>query len=255
MQQGPEGTAQTDYRVDLLAEMVARKRRNSAYSIRAFARDLGVSKTALSDVLAGRRDFSRQAVERVAAKLGLTPAQKARWSGGFCQASFLQLEDDQFRLISDWPCIAILLLPRLRTHKADPKWIARRFAITEAEARLALESVVRLGLVRIEAGRIVRTTAPVKVEGGRVSAAVRKYHRQNLELAARALEAHEIHERTFSAISLPFDPKKMARAEKLINDFKERFARAMACEQGPEAYTLSIHLFPLTCPIERKKKS
>jgi len=44
-----------DYRVWLVDEFSQRKQKNTAYSLRAFARDLGISATCLSEVLAKKR--------------------------------------------------------------------------------------------------------------------------------------------------------------------------------------------------------
>jgi AraC-like DNA-binding protein len=41
----------SDYRALLASEMMHRKSRNSAYSLRAYARDLGISPSRLSEVL------------------------------------------------------------------------------------------------------------------------------------------------------------------------------------------------------------
>lgn len=53
-------------------EFEKRKARNSAYSLRAFARDLGVSKTTIGEVINGGRRLSIHNIEIVARKLELT---------------------------------------------------------------------------------------------------------------------------------------------------------------------------------------
>ena len=49
----------------LAAELKKRTERNSGYSRRAFARDLGVSATALSEFLEGRRNLSYKNIDLV----------------------------------------------------------------------------------------------------------------------------------------------------------------------------------------------
>lgn len=48
-----------------------RKQKNPAYSLRAFARDLGISRTAISDVVRGNRRLSVQNIENIARVLHL----------------------------------------------------------------------------------------------------------------------------------------------------------------------------------------
>ncbi len=57
----------------LTQELMNRCKRNSSYSMRAFAQGLGMSASALSMVLSGKRQLSRLAAERIADKLGLDP--------------------------------------------------------------------------------------------------------------------------------------------------------------------------------------
>ena len=49
---------ETDYREFLRRELTRRVQRNPAYSLRAFARDIRVSPSTLSEALRGRFDFS-----------------------------------------------------------------------------------------------------------------------------------------------------------------------------------------------------
>jgi hypothetical protein len=59
------------YRDLLKRELESRCGRNPRYSLRAFAKDLGLSAPRLSHVLNGRFGLSRAAAEAIADKLGL----------------------------------------------------------------------------------------------------------------------------------------------------------------------------------------
>lgn len=260
------GSAQNHYRTWLGEEFATRKKKNGAYSLRAFARALGVSKTALSDVLAGKRHFSKSAALKVAERLELTPKQHAllmkeirgaealpaaapEARDSVDQIEFLQLQEDQFKLMSDWYFIGILTLAQLKDHQADPKWIAKRLGISEIEAKLAVAALERLGLIEIRAGRLVRTTLPIKTSHQIVSPALRKYHKQNLKLAERSLERDSIDQRIFGAITFPVRIADLPKADKLIQEFKLKLCSELETPRtgvADEIYTLSIQLFPIT---------
>ncbi len=71
---------ETDYR-DYLQQMLAdRKSGNSAYSLRAFARDLGINPATLPQVLNRKRGVSPKNAEKIVANVHLSPAEKARLS-------------------------------------------------------------------------------------------------------------------------------------------------------------------------------
>jgi hypothetical protein len=65
--------ASGDYRAELTSELDRRKAKNPRYSLRAFARDLGMTPAALSNVLSGRRNLSVDASIEIAEKLGYSP--------------------------------------------------------------------------------------------------------------------------------------------------------------------------------------
>lgn len=59
----------------LVDELLERKTRNAGYSIRAFARDLGVNKSSLADVLAGKQHLSARSAQKVAEVLEWSPTR------------------------------------------------------------------------------------------------------------------------------------------------------------------------------------
>jgi uncharacterized protein (TIGR02147 family) len=248
---------QTHYRDWLCEELAARKSKNSAYSLRAFARFLGVSKTAISDVMAGKRHLSKAAALKVSEKLELTPKQKnillheirkdnSTPQDSVDHAEFLQLQKDQFKLMSDWYYIGILTLAQLKDHKADPQWIAKRLGISDIEVRAALPALQRLGLIEIRSGKLVRTSLPIQTTNQIVSPSLRKYHKQNLKLAERSIDRDPINERIFGAISIPIKLTDLSKADRLIQQFKLKLAGELDTPAPDEIYTLSIQLFPIT---------
>ena len=135
-----------DYRVALANELTARTARNARYSLRSFARDLGVSVTALSDVLSGKRHFAVKNAYRVIEKLGWSPLQSEAFLQNIVAGvppkqtrEEILLNDDLFRVISDWYYLVILNWARvkmLRLHRNGsrndwvslPKKLIKRFS-------------------------------------------------------------------------------------------------------------------------------
>src|SRR4051812_2340511 len=109
----------------LKSELSKRCERNPRYSLRAFARSLGVSHTVLSLVLAGKRPLARKSALRISERLELDPTQKATFlqfgdPGPRFQAQQLSL--DQFALIADWYHYAILSLLELPRARFEAAW-------------------------------------------------------------------------------------------------------------------------------------
>lgn len=67
----------TDYRAFLTDELSRRQARNARYSLRSFARDLGLAPPRLSDLLRGRYGLSGAAAAELAVKLRMTEEESS----------------------------------------------------------------------------------------------------------------------------------------------------------------------------------
>jgi transcriptional regulator with XRE-family HTH domain len=238
--------APLDYRRLLLDELALRKQKNAGYSLRAFARDLGISVASLSQVLSSKRKLSPKNLAKVAGTLGLSPAMRD-------PVAYDELEEDTFRMMSDWYYYAILSLARLRTTRAEPRWIAKRLGISPPEARVAVERLERLGFLRVAHGRLVCTAPPIISTTNEVpSAVIRRFHKQLLQLATLSIDRDPISRRQVSSMTMAVDPAKLEEAKRMVLEFRDRLTEFLECGTLKEVYTLTIQLFPMTRPLEKK---
>ncbi len=242
------------YRSILIQELGRRKTKNRHYSMRAFARDLGLSVTVLSEVLANKRRFSPKNAMQVDEKLALAPALARRLSQASREQAtpdpeedrYFQIQDDIFATISDWYHFAIMSLARLPRNQTSPQWIANRLGISAFEAEAAVARLQRLGLLSIDEGRLVRTEKSLQTTTDVPSSALRKFHRQHLQLAEVALERVPVHLRDITSVTLAVDPQFMSLAKPLIQRFRKQMERLARSETPKEVYTLAIQFYPLT---------
>jgi uncharacterized protein (TIGR02147 family) len=241
-----------DYRVSLATELRQRQARNPRYSLRSFARDLGVSVTALSDVLSGKRHFSKRNVGRVSNYLGWTPLQINALLDSTSSASTqqLQLADDEFRVISDWHYLVILNLARMRQAQSSPKWISEQTGIPREQAKEALERLVRLGYISTSNGQLKRLVPEVATTTEIPSAAIRKYHRQNFRLAEQAQEHVGFEHRLISSVTVATDPARFKKAKKMLNECMDKLHALLESDEPSQVVTLSIQMFPARQMIE-----
>ncbi|MFS4461043.1 TIGR02147 family protein [Bdellovibrio sp. HCB2-146] len=238
----------------LIEELAKRQMRNSAYSIRAFARDLGVGVTTLSDVLAGRRSLSKTNVQKVMEKLSVSPLEReVLWAHYKATAARTEIDDrttldeDTFRLIADWHYLAIMNLAKLKTNSAKPEWIAERLNIRVDDAEVALERLFRLELIKKTRGnRLERTAKPLTTSNEIPSAAIRKHHSQNLRLAEESLHRDPVPTREFGSVTMAINPEKLPQAKEILLKTRKKIAGLLEEGDLSEVYTLSFQLFPLT---------
>lgn len=216
----------------------------------AFARDLGVSPATLSQALSHKRNVSLRNTQKNAASLALSPEeahrlftakQKKRTPGG---ETFLEWEEDRFRLIADWYYFAILSLARIRHAHAAPEWVARRLGVSVFEALTALTRLKRLGLISSKGGKLFRTSQSIMTGHAVPSAALRKHQKQNLKLAAQSIDRDPLARRENSSVTMAIDPRRIADAKRRILKFKKSLSNYLEKGTATEVYTVAIHLFP-----------
>lgn len=238
----------------LLDELVARQQKNSSYSLRAFARDLRISPAVLSQTLSSKRHLAKKNVLKVAENLALSPAEvqhilrEIRGRRGTSSSSneYLQIKEDTFKMMSDWYYFAILSLAKLPGNQADANWVAQRIGIRAPEARSALMRLQRLGFLKHQEGKLARTAAPIATTHDVPSAALRKYHRQNLHRAELSLDRDPVELRDFSSITMVIERQQVQKAKEMVLKFRTKMAKVFESKNPSEIYTLAIQLFPVT---------
>lgn len=248
-----------DYRVWLAEEFSRRRGANPAYSLRSFARTLRVSPASISQVLAGKRHLSASSAEKVAESCSLAPELRRRFltSAALCgtrletdppgeQEPFKALELATFQVIAHWHHYAILSLASTTSNLSAPSRVAKRLGITNAEARSAIERLVRLNLLEIKNGRMTQTGKPLSVSSPARNGAIRSFHGQMIGRARDSLENDPVETRDIGAITLAFDRRNMAKAGEMLKAFRREFASVMESGRKDAVYQLCMQFFPLT---------
>lgn len=249
-------SAAPDYRVRLAELFEEKKRLNPAFSLRAFARLLGVSPASISQVLSGKRHLSRKLAREVAQRLGFSPLETQEWMQGHLRARYEEqatetpspyqlLELDRFNLISDWYHYAILSLSEVKAASAKPEWIARRLNITRAQAVDALARLERLKLIEIRGGKFRQTVPPLDTPNGVPSAALRKHHSQILHKADLAQHEMPIEEREYGTLTMAVNPARLPQARERLRALRDELSAILENGKRERVYILSYQLFPL----------
>lgn len=227
----------------LKREFARRCRKNSRYSIRAFARSLALAPSALSEMMSGKRPITRKTETHLKAVLGRHEADAPA-------TAYKSIAVDEFALIADWYHDALLELVRLPDFKDEAAWIAKRLKISVVEAELARERLLRLGLLEQNAeGKLVDGTSGIttSLHPGQTSLAARTRQKQLLKKAYHAVDRTPLELRDNSAITLALAKQDLPLARQLISEFRRRFDELVqSAKDFDEVYQLVIALYPLT---------
>lgn len=239
--------------------------KNPAWSQRAFAKKLGVSSGALSEMMKGKRSISPKMKTKIASVLQLSPLEQLEFfEETLPQAlkpqkqDYYKLTTDQFHLISDWWHFAILNLVKTKGFKANNRWIAERLGLTEKIVFEAWERLFRLGHLKRENGKVVRQFPRLETSDDLFDLSIRKAHAEDTKLIERSILELGVDTRDHRSMTIVMNKKNMKKAKELIRLFEDQFSEQVepqGKDLGDEVYRLSISFFPLTQILKDNKES
>lgn len=253
----------TDFYVLKIKEDLSRKQKsNPQYSLRAYARHLGLHSATLSMVLKGQRSLPAKNIAHVAQKLALTPKDqtlffesfykiKARLDDikiDFAADDRFFLDESYFKVIAEWEHYAVLTLFDTDEFNPTVTEISNRLNISSTRSEVVLNNLISSGLVKTnENGRLIATHAHVRTTSDIQSSALKQSHLENLEIAKQKLEEIEVALRDFSSTTVALDLEKLPEAKTIIREFRQKMTALLRDgENKSEVYQLAIQFYPLT---------
>lgn len=231
-----------EFRTKLQEEFARRIRVNERYSMRAFANQLGLNSSTLSQVLSGKRHLSDQKIQSLCKKVGFSFPKSET-----APIDFSHIEVDTFAVISDWYHFAILDLTVLKSFKSDIKWIARKLDIQTHEASVAVDRLLRLGMLQLKNGKLSKTKDfYTNYSEGITSAALKEYQRQVIKKALFAVDNCPQERKDITSITIAADSKKLNQAKEKIKNFRRELCAFLESGDSDSVYHLALQLYPVT---------
>lgn len=241
----------------VLLDYQSRRAKNPAFSLRAYARFLGIPPSGLSDIFNGKRKISRKMGNKIASRISI-PADvsaeisrslKGKYSKLESGEKFVVMERETFEVISNWHYFAIISLSELDHFVGKPKWISKHLGISEAKAKSALDKLVELGLLKFDVSskRIRPTNTNFATTTDIPNLAIRRSLQEHLDLSAAALESLAVDHRDFGFINIATDPALLAEAKRRIRNFRRELCSFLErADKKSAVFRLGTQLFPLT---------
>jgi uncharacterized protein (TIGR02147 family) len=238
--------------------------RRPKYSLRAFAKKLGVSPALLSLLWTGKRPLTPEVASLLLERLPIAPATKAELMQGVREESsakgivrsellacrdYVELADQQFEVISQWYHFPILTALELDHSSRTAAGVARELGLPEKHVVDALGRLQKLGLVSRRGERWTGTGASFATTVDVPSSAIRNYHKQGLKLADRALDEVDVSLREVSTSTLAIDEADLPLFKELLRKSRRTLARRFTSRPGKKrnrVYNLTVLLYPLS---------
>lgn len=256
-----------NYRTYLISELELRKRRNPSYSLRAFARDLGVPVSRLSEVINGKVGLSEERAVKIAERLGFSTSDKELFvnlvlsehsrSAVIKKLSqqrvqqrnefFTHIGEDTFKLISDWHYAAIMEILISSKVNHDTDMFAKRLGISPELVDSSLERLERLNLIEKQDGAWVCKHGQQTTATDIPSEAIRSFHRQVMTKAMAALDQQPVANRDISSLMVSINKSQIPIAKQRIESFRRSLMVELEAEPNRESvYCLSMQFFEIT---------
>ena len=252
--------------------------RNPSYSLRAFARDIELSPSRLSEVISGKHGISRSTARAICRSIGLAQGKVEYWcdvvDANFArcerqrdhaqrrlkkaksQPDVYEFSGDEFALIADWYHLAALELMKLDAFVPQVTWVASKLKISEETAVEAIDRLERLGMISIDDSgewHLVRGRSSV---GDRlIPDAMRTFHAQILEKATASLVSHPRNERYLQALVSAISEQGFRELTEAMREFQSRVVDIALKYQGKDRVIgFSMQAFPLSEVAKRSKE-
>ena len=253
-----------DFREFLRSELLQRCRKNPRYSLRSFGQFLQVEPSALSKILNGKRQITSKSFSKIAERLALkkeqvlfyAPESKIRRKRKITLAEAPQISRYQylptevFEVLSEWYFFAILELTQVRGFKSNSAWIAKNLEITPQEARIAVDRLIKLGLLtETKEGKWVDSSESLSAyKMNFTDAAHRSLQKRILEMASAAVDDVSPIERDQSSMTMAIDSSRLPKAKEMIKNFRRELCNFLKSDGGARdrVYQLSLSLYPVS---------
>ncbi len=213
-----------------------KQRQNPQYSLRAYARDIGLHSSTLSQILKGRRPLPLKVAPLVIKKLGLGPKERTLFMESLHQIKTkidkikisehdlrYMLDESYFRTIAEWEHYAIYTLFDLDNFTPSFENFSVHLGITIQRAEVVVNNLLTCGLLVYDhTGALSKSFVNLRTTEDIDSQALILAHLETLEMGKKKLEAVDVELRDFSSITIAMDLKKLPELKTIIREFRQK---------------------------------
>lgn len=259
-------STQAYYLTKIKEDFSLKQRNNPHYSLRAYARDVGIHPATLSQIIKGKRPLPLKDSNAVAAKLNLGPKEKTLFIESLTRSKSaidlikinniddrLMLDESYYQIIAEWEHYALLELFNLKDFKRTKEEVAHRLDLTINRTEVVINNLMVCGLLEVgKDGKLSKVHSDIRTTEDITSQALRESHKETLQMGKEKLEQVAIELRDFSSSTLALDLSKLPEAKLIIREFRQKMAALLEDGERTEVYQLAIQFYPLTKTNEKK---
>ena len=242
----------------LLREFQKRKAKSSLYSLRAYARDIGIHPSSLSQILRSNRKIPHATALKIVKKLKLSPSsaqdflESNKGRGLLDQVELSDvderflLDEDMFTVISEYEHYVVLTLLDIEDFKGSAEEVSTKMGIPLKRATQVIENLLSSGLVKKVDDKLEKVHANVRTNEDVFSRALQASHLEALEMAKSKLTEIPVSLRDFSEVTITVSPDMLPELKEAIREFRYKAQSIVSRGNQTDVYKLAIQLYPMT---------
>jgi uncharacterized protein (TIGR02147 family) len=274
----------SNFRTFLVAEQQFTKQRKPHWNFALWASKLGLKDTSsLTKIIRGQRNPSEALTEKLVSYFAFNEKEAQYFrdlvrfeklkSDDHLREELLErinrrnktlpiriLDEKVFSVISNWYCLAIRELIKLREFCPNPNWIAKkfRFKVSPKQVSEAIESLLACQLLqRDDQGILKFFNGVVHSTNDIPSEAIKQYHEQMLDHARTAVREIDVSMREITSSTFAMPISKIPEAKDMIRKFKASMESMLSPPEevgltNSQVFQIQIQFFPLTKDTENE---
>ena len=242
------------------------------WSLGRFSQHSGLSNTAgITNIIRGRKIPSKQTLDKISTVVGLNQREKMYFESmveltrnegnslletslkrlmGFVKpkVSQTELSKKTFSFISNPLSFAIREMVKLSDFQFDVSYIKNKLVIehSEAEIKNAIETLLKVGLLNYEAGKLTQSVDFYETTTDIPSEEIRMFHKKCMDQSSRIIDQVETKSRHFTSDTIVLNQKEIGKIKEVIESFRKEVTTQYDLSEGEVVYQFNTQLIPVT---------
>lgn len=232
----------------LQTDLMQIQKRNPRYSLRRYAKKIGLSYGSLSEILSGKRVLSVANAFKILNSIEIDSSYKnliIALIDSEKRKEVKLLPNEAAKIIENWEYFAVLNVLEITKNQISQEAISSRLGIAPKKLNSILKNLTNWGFASKQQQEYSIISTSWITSDDISSDTIKKSHLQGLKLAKRALAEISVNDRDITSLVFPGNSLQLSRVKKEIRKFMSKMSKLMSNGPLDRVYKFNIQLFPL----------
>lgn len=225
-----------------------RRTLNSKYSLNAYARDLGVSKASLVQILNGKRTLTLKMLSKIIQKLPDSNEKNKLVAFEKKMQTPLRIEtfnEQEKSLFGDWRYFVILLAVEILDKTATVENLHALTSISKVQLKKLLPQLEDLKQISIK-DKVVKRIKTSMIQSNVPKELILKHHLESLKLSKNAIVTEPENLIKFHSLTIAIEESRLEKINELTTNYIKKVLKELKSHNVDRVYKLNTQFFPIS---------